>query len=130
MLCRIYSPRSLKSDCLYIVPNWLQLKTTEYFKCWGASWSWDYWSQELCLSKNFSSEPKVVSYLKMNFWETNISIFIWQDSSVTCENQLKETNNNKKEHDDLISIMNLNGLGKRTFRVDFGRGTTVSQILL
>lgn len=37
---------------------------------------------------------------------------------MTLGNQTKET---KKEHDGLISIITLSGLGKGTFRVDFRR---------
>lgn len=47
---------------------------------------------------------------------------MWQDSSVILRNQPKETQKKKKkEHDDLISSMNLGGLGKTTSGVDFGR---------
>lgn len=54
-------------------------------------------------------------------FETNVSILcdwiVW-----TLEIILKETQKEKeKEHDDLISSMSLSGLGKSTFRVDFGK---------
>lgn len=39
----------------------------------------------------------------MDFWEKNVSIFMWQDSFATLRNQPKETQKKKerKEHDDL-----------------------------
>lgn len=44
---------------------------------------------------------------------------------------LKETQKEKeKEHDDLISSMSLSGLGKSTFRVDFGKDNCFPMIVI
>lgn len=84
----------------------------------GVSLSQNNLSQKPCSPQKFLHESKAVAFFSTDFWETNISNFMWQDSSVTHKISLKRL---KKRAWWLRSSMNLSGLRQSTFRVYFGR---------
>lgn len=89
------------------------------FKVTGVSLSQDNLSQKVFSPKNFPGESKAMAFF--NKFVRQMSQFLCDWIAWHLEIILKETQKKKKEHDDLISSMSLSGLGKSTFRVDFGK---------